>query len=59
MYRAASSFQAVVETEGSDIDHLMAGLRAVHSSIRWVIGLCLAAFVFGLVVLVLHFSGVM
>jgi hypothetical protein len=59
MYRARFSFQAVVETKGSDIDHLMTGLRAMHDSFRWAIGVCLAAFVIGLVAMVLHFAGVM
>jgi hypothetical protein len=58
MFMAASSFQSIVETKGSDIDHLMSGLRVISKSFNWVIGLGLFAIAVELVVLVLYTIGV-
>jgi hypothetical protein len=59
MFMASSSFQSIVETKGSDIDHLMSGLRMISKSFNWVIGLGLFAIAVELVLLVLHIFGVL
>jgi hypothetical protein len=43
LYRAAASFQKIVDTSGSDVSHLMAALRRLRSVFA------LQAFIFGLV----------
>jgi hypothetical protein len=58
MYIASYSFQSIVETKGSDVDHLMSGLKAIHNSFRWIIALVLLAVVAAVGVLVLHLAKV-
>jgi hypothetical protein len=54
MFQSWSAFQAVVETKGRDIDHLMQGLGKLRRSFGWVIGVAILALITSLVMSLLN-----
>lgn len=57
-FSAAGSFQAIVDTKGRDIKHLMAGLSSLANSFAWITAIALFAVAVGLVVFLLNLFGV-